>query len=116
MCLAEALIRVPDVDTAQMFIQDKLKDGHWQEHLGQSRSFWVNASTWGLLFTGKMFNATPEESDGTLKQMMHRLGAPLVLKAVQQAINLISEQFVSGQSIEQAYKATQHSTRYTLLV
>ena len=114
MCLAEALIRVPDSETAQMFIQDKLKDGHWHGHLGHSRSFWMNASTWGLLLTGKMFNATLEESDGTFKQMLQRLGAPIVLKAVQQALNLISEQFVRGQTIEQAWKTTCHSKRYLI--
>lgn len=112
MCLAEALIRVPDHETAQAFIKDRLKDGQWNGHLGHSGSFWINASTWGLLLNGKLFNHTPEQNAGSLSQMLHRLGAPLVLRAVQQALNLIGEQFVCGQTIEQANKVMQQTRKY----
>lgn len=112
MCLAEALIRVPDSDTARAFISDRLKDGQWQDHSGAHRSIWANASSWGLLLTGRIFNATSEEHDSKIRNMLQRLGSPIALKAVQQAINLISEQFVSGPSIANAYKSTTTNQRY----
>jgi len=107
MCLAEALLRIPDRKTAQALIEDKLSDHGWESHLGHSQSFWVNASTWGLLLTGKYFNGhqlgTPPS---ILKKIIQKAGAPLAEKAVRQAMVLMGEQFICGETIEQA---KQHS-------
>ena len=107
MCLAEALIRIPDAATAQRFIEDKLLNTNWHHHLGQSPSFWVNASTWGLLITGRLFNNPNTSSNSSnqanrLKNLFKRLGGPLAHKAILQAMALIGQQFVAGQTIEEA--------------
>jgi len=115
MCLAEALIRIPDSATAQTFIQDKLLNAEWQHHLGQSPSFWVNASTWGLLITGKLFDIQNNVSDSTnkagrLKNLVQRLGAPVAHKAILQAMALIGQQFVAGETIEEAISFGENET------
>ena len=107
MCLAEALIRVPDAETAQLFLQDKISQGNWGVHLGQSTSFWVNASTWGLILTEQILKTMPERGAGIVSQLIRRLGGPLIHAALQQAMSLISEQFVSGKTISQAYRKSQ---------
>ena len=107
MCLAEALLRIPDRTTAQALIEDKLSDHQWETHLGHSQSFWVNASTWGLLLTGKYFNGhqlgTPPS---ILKKIMQKAGAPLAEKAVRRAMVLMGDQFICGETIA---LAKQHS-------
>ncbi|MCG8535993.1 MAG: bifunctional proline dehydrogenase/L-glutamate gamma-semialdehyde dehydrogenase PutA [Pseudomonadales bacterium] len=105
MCLAEALLRIPDQETAERFLQDRLRQGNWAEHLGHSDARWVNASTWGLLITGKLLNK--EEFSGNwlsdgFKGLFRRLGEPLALSAVKQAMMVIGQQFVAGQTIEEA--------------
>ncbi len=105
MCLAEALLRIPDPDTAERFLHDRLQRGNWAEHLGHSDARWVNASTWGLLITGKLLNK--EELPGnwlsdTFKALFRRLGEPLALSAVRQAMMVIGQQFVVGETIESA--------------
>jgi len=107
MCLAEALIRVPDAETAQVFLQDKISQGNWGVHLGHSSSFWINASTWGLVFTEQILKTLPEKGAGIISQLIRRLGGPLIHAALQQAMSLISEQFVSGKTIAQAYRKAQ---------
>ena len=85
MCLAEALLRVPDKSTADSLIRDKLANGDWSSHIGNSDSLFVNASSWGLLFTGKLVNYSDDkkkEQFNLLKRTVGRLGEPVIRKAV----------------------------------
>ncbi len=103
MCLAEALLRIPDADTRDALIRDKIGGGRWQAHLGKSPLLFVNAAAWGLLVTGKLVEAPAQES---LTAALHRLGArgaePLVRAAVDAAVRLMARQFVAGETIEEA--------------
>lgn len=100
MCLAEALLRIPDHHTAQELIQDKLGDKDWQAHIGHSDSFWINASSWGLLLTGKYFSNQPFDTPRKIFQRItHKLGDPVAEQAIRQAMLMIGEQFVAGKSI-----------------
>ncbi len=103
MCLAEALLRIPDAATRDALIRDKIGDGNWQRHLGQSPSLFVNAAAWGLLLTGKLV-ATHSDSGlaATLRRIVSRGGEPLVRKGVDMAMRMMGEQFVTGETIEQA--------------
>ena len=101
MCLAEALLRVPDTDTIDALIEDKIAPSAWGQHLGQSSSSLVNASTWALMLTGKVL------SDGTgvagiLKDAVKRVGEPVIRAAVGRAMKEMGAQFVLGQTIEEA--------------
>ncbi|MBN1005792.1 bifunctional proline dehydrogenase/L-glutamate gamma-semialdehyde dehydrogenase PutA [Amphritea pacifica] len=105
MCLAEALLRVPDSMTIDALIEDKVASGNWGEHLGKSKSSLVNSSTWALLLTGKLI--APAEDKGvtqTLRAMVKRLGEPVVRTAVGQAMKELGRQFVLGRTIEEATK------------
>lgn len=105
MCLAEALLRVPDQETQDSLIRDKLAKGDWSSHLGNSDSMFVNASSWGLLVTGKMVNYSDknkEEQFGVLKRTVGRLGEPVIRKSVQFAMKIMGKQFVMGRTIEEA--------------
>ena len=107
MCLAEALFLIPDNATAERFLLDKLKDANWAQHLGHSDTFWVNFSTWGLALTGKIINKAPLNQKSNwlrdqIKQLVKRLGEPLALSAVRQAMAVVGQQFVSGQTITDA--------------
>jgi len=103
MCLAEGLLRIPDDATRDALIRDKIADGNWQQHLGQSPSLFVNAAAWGLLLTGKLV-ATHSAGGlaATLRRIVARGGEPLVRKGVDRAMRLMGEQFVTGQTIEEA--------------
>ncbi len=112
MCLAEALLRIPDAETSDRLIREKLSVGHWDEHLGKSESILVNASTWGLMLTGRLINLTPatrNDLGAALKRLAARTGEPLVRVAVTQAMEIIGRQFVLGETIE---KALQRSNRH----
>lgn len=100
MCLAEALLRIPDTATVDRLIQDKLSSAEWNYHLGHSASWLVNASTWGLLFTGKFIKL--EASPSLLNRMISRCGEPVIRMAIKQAMRLIGHQFVMGSTIEEA--------------
>jgi len=105
MCLAEALLRVPDAQTIDELIEDKISPGNWGEHLGHSGSPLVNASTWALMLTGKI--VAPEDEGGlrlTLHGLVKRLGEPLVRNAVGQAMRELGRHFVLGTKIEKARK------------
>ncbi len=105
MCMAEALLRIPDADTADKLIADKLADGDWAAHRGQSRSLFVNASTWGLMLTGKVVlvdDETQKDPAGFVKNMVARLGEPVIRTAVRQAMRIMGFQFVMGRTIEEA--------------
>jgi RHH-type transcriptional regulator, proline utilization regulon repressor / proline dehydrogenase / delta 1-pyrroline-5-carboxylate dehydrogenase len=105
MCLAEALLRVPDEATADALIAEKLSAGDWQQHSGRSASLFVNASTWALMLTGRLVEL-PEEARGNpeawLGRIARRLGEPLVRTAVRRGMQIIGSEFVVGRSIEEA--------------
>lgn len=104
MCLAEALLRVPDNPTIDSLIKDKLTNADWKAHKGQSESFFVNATTWALMLTGKVLN--PQYADSvltkTLFKFINRSGEPVVRKAVDKAMRIMSKQFVTGRTITEA--------------
>jgi RHH-type proline utilization regulon transcriptional repressor/proline dehydrogenase/delta 1-pyrroline-5-carboxylate dehydrogenase len=105
MCLAEALLRIPDVSTAEKLIADKLGDADWESHLGKSSSVLVNASTWGLMLTGKLvaLSETTQSSFRTaLKRLVNRSGEPMVRTAIRQAMRIMGHQYVMGRTIEEA--------------
>lgn len=102
MCLAEALLRVPDSTTIDALIEDKIAASDWSKHIGHSTSPLVNASTWGLLLTGKVLDQNSPGLAGVLRSMVKRLGEPVVRKAVAQAMRELGRQFVLGESIESA--------------
>ncbi|WP_165089766.1 bifunctional proline dehydrogenase/L-glutamate gamma-semialdehyde dehydrogenase PutA [Neisseria yangbaofengii] len=103
MCLAEALLRIPDKATRDKLIADKLSDGNWKQHLNNSPSLFVNAAAWGLLVTGKLTVKSDEQTLGAaLTRMMGKGGAPLIRKGVDYAMRLLGKQFVTGQTIEEA--------------
>ncbi|WP_244093220.1 bifunctional proline dehydrogenase/L-glutamate gamma-semialdehyde dehydrogenase PutA [Brevundimonas naejangsanensis] len=107
MCLAEALLRTPDADTRDRLIAEKIGSADWASHLGQSDSLFVNASTWGLMLTGKLVDVDDEaRSDlpNFLKRLVGRLGEPVIRQAVATAVKIMGEQFVVGRTIEAALK------------
>jgi RHH-type proline utilization regulon transcriptional repressor/proline dehydrogenase/delta 1-pyrroline-5-carboxylate dehydrogenase len=105
MCLAEALLRVPDSATIDALIQDKIVSGKWKDHIGQSSSSLVNSSTWALLFTGKLLESDDRKGlSVTLRVLLKRLGEPVVRKAVGQAMKELGHQFVLGRTIAEATK------------
>jgi RHH-type proline utilization regulon transcriptional repressor/proline dehydrogenase/delta 1-pyrroline-5-carboxylate dehydrogenase len=100
MCLAEALLRIPDHQTAQDLIQDKLGDRDWLSHVGHSESLWINVSTWGLLLTGRFFSGQERGTPRSVMQTLtHKLGDPVAEQAIRQAMKMIGEQFVAGKTI-----------------
>ncbi len=107
MCLAEALLRVPDSDTVDALIHDKIAPADWGKHLGQSSSSMVNASTWALLLTGSIIADEPDGIAGTLRALVKRAGEPIIRTAVNQAIRELGNQFVLGESILDAIKNAQ---------
>lgn len=107
MCLAEALLRTPDEDTRDRLIAEKIGSADWASHLGQSDSLFVNASTWGLMLTGKLVDADDEaktDLPGFLKRIAGRLGEPVIRQAVATAVKIMGEQFVVGRTIDAALK------------
>jgi len=103
MCLAEALLRVPDKATADRLIRDKLAHGDWRSHLGNSPSLFVNAATWGLLITGRLVSTRSAEGLSTaLTKLVARGGEPLIRKGMDLAMRMLGEQFVTGRTIEEA--------------
>ncbi|MEW6981416.1 bifunctional proline dehydrogenase/L-glutamate gamma-semialdehyde dehydrogenase PutA [Colwelliaceae bacterium 6471] len=105
MCLAEALLRVPDKKTQDALIRDKISQGQWSSHLGSSDSLFVNASSWGLLITGSMVNYADkrkQDSMGILKKTIGRLGEPVIRKSMNFAMKIMGKQFVMGETIEAA--------------
>ncbi|WP_245258557.1 bifunctional proline dehydrogenase/L-glutamate gamma-semialdehyde dehydrogenase PutA [Methylopila sp. M107] len=103
MCLAEALLRIPDAETRNALIRDKIGGGDWRSHLGHSPSPFVNAATWALVITGRM-TATSHETNLTsaLVRIIRRSGEPLIRAGVDMAMRLLGEHFVAGRDIEEA--------------
>lgn len=105
MCLAEALLRIPDKATRNKLIQDKLAGGDWKSHLNHSPSLFVNAAAWGLLITGKLSAVTDEQSlSMALTRILSQGGKPIIRKGVDYAMRLLGKQFVTGETIEEALK------------
>ena len=103
MCLAEALLRIPDDDTRDALIRDKIGRGDWEAHLGHSPSLFVNAATWGLLLSGKLTATHSERGlSAALTRLIARGGEPLIRGGVNLAMRLMGEQFVAGQTIREA--------------
>ena len=105
MCLAEALLRIPDAETADALISDKLSSGNWSAHLGQSESLLVNASTWGMLLTGKwvkMRSATQRDPYAFIKRLTRKSGEPAIRLAIRQAMKLMGQEFVLAETISSA--------------
>jgi RHH-type proline utilization regulon transcriptional repressor/proline dehydrogenase/delta 1-pyrroline-5-carboxylate dehydrogenase len=107
MCLAEALLRVPDEDTRDRLIAEKIGSADWAKHLGQSDSLFVNASTWGLMLTGKLVEVDEDaqrDLPGFLRRVAGRIGEPVIRQAVAAAVRMMGEQFVVGRTIGGALK------------
>jgi RHH-type proline utilization regulon transcriptional repressor/proline dehydrogenase/delta 1-pyrroline-5-carboxylate dehydrogenase len=105
MCLAEALLRIPDAATRDALIRDKIADGDWQRHVGRSPSLFVNAATWGLMLTGRLV-ATHSETglSAMLSRLVGKGGEPLIRKGVDMAMRVMGEQFVAGETIADALR------------
>ncbi|VAV99061.1 Proline dehydrogenase / Delta-1-pyrroline-5-carboxylate dehydrogenase, partial [hydrothermal vent metagenome] len=104
MCLAEALLRVPDADTIDALIEDKIAPSDWGRHLGHSTSSLVNASTWALMLTGKVLKDEQPGPVGHLRSAVKRLGEPVIRTAVTRAMKEMGRQFVLGENINSAMK------------
>ncbi|MBY8822836.1 trifunctional transcriptional regulator/proline dehydrogenase/L-glutamate gamma-semialdehyde dehydrogenase [Sphingomonas colocasiae] len=105
MCLAEALLRIPDSATRDALIRDKIADGDWKSHLGGGRSLFVNAATWGLVVTGKLVNSVNDRGLGAaLTRLVARAGEPVVRRGVDLAMRMMGEQFVTGETIAEALR------------
>lgn len=120
MCLAEALLRIPDTETAEQLIKDKLGTADWEDHLGRSSSVFVNASTWGLMLTGKLVRVD-DSVRGGLKKVLGKLvaksGEPVIRVALRQAMKIMAHQYVMGRTIgaaiERSRKSSNRHQRYS---
>ncbi len=107
MCIAEALLRIPDADTADKLIADKITSARWEDHLGVSDSLFVNASTWGLMLTGQLLKideSAKRNPAKVLQKIAGRAGEPVVRTAMRQAMRIMGHQFVMGRTIDEALK------------
>lgn len=105
MCLAEALLRIPDTATRDTLIRDKISTGDWRGHLGHSASLFVNAATWGLVVTGKLTGSAHETGLGAaLTRLIARGGEPVIRRGVELAMHMMGQQFVTGQTIAEALR------------
>ncbi|MHA1537623.1 MAG: bifunctional proline dehydrogenase/L-glutamate gamma-semialdehyde dehydrogenase PutA [Alphaproteobacteria bacterium] len=105
MCLAEALLRIPDAETAERLIRDKIGGANWKSHLGKSDSLFVNASTWALMLTGRLLRAESAGETGigaAFTRLIARGGEPVIRQAMLQAMRILGRQFVIGRNIEEA--------------
>ena len=104
MCLAEALLRIPDSATVDRLIRDKIGNTEWEKRLGASHSTFVNAGTWALMLTGRIVNLDNDDRNlgGTLKRLVARAGEPVIRQAVITAMRILGRQFVMGRNIHEA--------------
>lgn len=124
MCLAEALLRIPDTTTMDRLISDKISTAEWAEHLNKSDSLFVNAATWSLLLTGKIFAPTLDTTQSlsaSLKRVISRTGSSIIRPIILQSMKIIGKQFVMGTTIDEAlkrakaYEATGYRYSYDML-
>jgi RHH-type proline utilization regulon transcriptional repressor/proline dehydrogenase/delta 1-pyrroline-5-carboxylate dehydrogenase len=115
MCLAEALLRIPDATTADRLIADKLGTADWEAHVGDSESLFVNAATWGLMLTGRIVRpqAIAQPPSAFLVRLIARIGEPVVRAALRQAMKILGQQFVMGETIEAALQRAARATQYS---
>jgi RHH-type proline utilization regulon transcriptional repressor/proline dehydrogenase/delta 1-pyrroline-5-carboxylate dehydrogenase len=119
LCVAEALLRIPDAETIDRLIRDKIAEADWERHLGHSKSLFVNASTWALMLTGRLLRPDPAGRDlrAVLRRFLARSGEPVVRQAVTAAMQILGHQFVMGRTIEEAIararEAEQHGYRHS---
>lgn len=107
MCLAEALLRVPDDATIDQLIRDKITPADWKSHVGKSESMFVNAATWGLMLTGKILNRDEDAQKNlntVMQHLLERTSQPVIRNAVRQAMKILGQQFVMGRNINEALK------------
>ncbi|MDX2236464.1 MAG: L-glutamate gamma-semialdehyde dehydrogenase [Hyphomonadaceae bacterium] len=107
MCLAEALLRVPDEATADKLIAEKIRSGRWDEHLGRSDHWLVNAGTWGLMLTGRIMAPSDDmrrDASAFMSRFVQRAGEPVVRAGAMQAMRILGEQFVLGRTIDAALR------------
>jgi RHH-type proline utilization regulon transcriptional repressor/proline dehydrogenase/delta 1-pyrroline-5-carboxylate dehydrogenase len=105
MCLAEALLRIPDAETRDRLIAEKIGSADWASHLGRSDSLFVNASTWGLMLTGRLTEVEPEarrDAGAFVRRLAGRIGEPVIRRAMATAVRIMGEQFVLGRTIGEA--------------
>ncbi|MCP4073404.1 MAG: bifunctional proline dehydrogenase/L-glutamate gamma-semialdehyde dehydrogenase PutA [Hyphomicrobiales bacterium] len=103
MCLAEALLRIPDAETVDALIADKISSSDWDSHMGKASSSLVNASTWALMLTGRVLSSEDDQGlINTLQNLIRRMGEPVIRTAVAQAMKELGRQFVLGETIENA--------------
>jgi RHH-type proline utilization regulon transcriptional repressor/proline dehydrogenase/delta 1-pyrroline-5-carboxylate dehydrogenase len=110
MCLAEAMLRVPDAETIDKLIKDKLAAADWEAHLGHSDSLFVNASTWALMLTGRVVRLDDRDTrdfTGILRRLIHGSGEPVIRNAMLQAMRILGRQFVMGRTIGEALERAQ---------
>ncbi|MEE4638880.1 MAG: bifunctional proline dehydrogenase/L-glutamate gamma-semialdehyde dehydrogenase PutA [Wenzhouxiangella sp.] len=111
MCLAEALLRIPDGETAEKLIADKLSEADWESHIGRSESLFVNASTWGLMLTGRLVrvgSSTARDLGSALGRLVNRSGEPVIRLAIRQAMRIMGHQYVMGRTIDDALERAAH--------
>jgi RHH-type proline utilization regulon transcriptional repressor/proline dehydrogenase/delta 1-pyrroline-5-carboxylate dehydrogenase len=117
MCLAEALLRIPDKETVDKLIKDKLTASNWEQHLGKSHSLFVNAATWALMITGKVLNQPQNHEthanilSQSLRKLANKGGEPIVRTAVQKAMQILGKQFVKGRTIEEALERSKEKQK-----
>ena len=107
LCLAEALLRIPDERTADALIAEKVRSGDWSAHIGHSRSLFVNVSVWGLMLTGRLVTPPPDAEanpQAWLRRLASRLGEPVVRAAVAQAMRILGGQYVLGRTLDEALR------------
>src|SRR4051794_23750454 len=117
MCVAEALLRIPDAATADKLIRDKLSQGDWERHVGRNKSLLVNAGTWGMMLTGRLVSLEGDASGnpgGLFSRVATRVGEPVVRLALRHGMKLMAEQFVMGRTIDEALARSRsgESARY----
>jgi RHH-type proline utilization regulon transcriptional repressor/proline dehydrogenase/delta 1-pyrroline-5-carboxylate dehydrogenase len=111
LCLAEALLRIPDAATADALIEDRIAAADWQKHLGQGDSLAVNASAWAFMLTGRVLNL--DNVAGVIGAMIRRLGEPVIRTALRRGMRMLARQFVMGRTIEEAVGRANRKLRYS---
>ena len=115
LCLAEALLRIPDAATADALIEDRIAAANWQSHLGQGDSIAVNASAWAFMLTGRVLtlNDAPGGIQAAIGRMIRRLGEPVIRTALRRGMRVLARQFVMGRTIEEALTRADRRLRYS---
>lgn len=116
MCLAEALLRIPDAEVANKLIKDNFNHAHWEKYLGQSSSWLVNASTWGLMLTGyvvKLDEQLENKPDHLFNHLITSFGEPVIRTAIMQAMKFMGSQFILGRTLEEAFNHRSPNVSYT---